>query len=173
MRPVHQQQQQQPYCYTYLGMTYRQLFSGVASVSGSHSVAYMALPSALKVAGESSGCLSRCGEKPASPRLGSTYLQQCGATARKFVTFVLVHHTLLVGRESCVTTAAVHVPVAVRRNSTQFVGVCVSAPHIVGVGRALRHHSWGPRTCRTNPRGVKLEKCLRCTAHCWCDEMLV
>lgn len=59
---------------TYLGMTYRQLFSGVALVRGTHMVAYIAVPSGLKVAGESSGWRSRWGEKPVSPLLGSTSL---------------------------------------------------------------------------------------------------
>ena len=62
----------------HLGMTYRQLFSGVAGVRGTHMVAYIAVPSGLKVAGESSGCRSRWGENPTPPWLGSTSLWERG-----------------------------------------------------------------------------------------------
>jgi hypothetical protein len=50
-------------------------------VKGIQQVLYLAEPSGLNVAATSSGCLSRCGEKPASPRLGSMYLQcsRCGS----------------------------------------------------------------------------------------------
>ena len=66
------------------GMTYRHEFSGVASVRATHAVAYMAVPSGRKVAGESSGCLSLCGENAvcsSSPR--SSYGSTCQQSASK------------------------------------------------------------------------------------------
>ena len=86
-------------------MTYRQEFSGAASVSATHAVVYMAEPSARKVDGESSGCLSLCGENAvcsSSPR--SSYGSTCQHSASKLSLLPVALSTT--SESSCATAHA-------------------------------------------------------------------